>query len=71
MTTLQYIHFSIELWGAFFCFIAVINIALKKSFDVKGSGKLIALMINSALLVSNIFNKSIYDFDAGNTCYRM
>lgn len=145
MTTLQYIHFSIELWGAFFCLIAAINIALKKSFDVKGSGKLIALMVNSALLmisdalawiyrgnisetgyyvvraanfcafffgfltmplvaeyithiiqkrsginglywkyiewalfiagtallVSNIFNKSIYDFDARNTYYRM
>jgi hypothetical protein len=47
MTTLQYIHFSIELWGAFFCFIAVINIALKRSFDVKDSVIYLATWTNS------------------------
>ena len=51
MTTLQYLHFSIELWGAFFCIIALINISLKRAFDVKGSNKLIALMLDSALLM--------------------
>ena len=51
MTVLQYVHFSIELWGAFFCHIAVISIAIKKDFDKKGSYKLIALMLCSMLLM--------------------
>ncbi len=51
MTLLQYVHFSIELWGAFFCLVAVISIAIKKDFDKKGSYKLIALMLCSMLLM--------------------
>ncbi len=51
MTTLQYIHFSIELWGAFFCLISAVIISINKDFDRKGSYKLIALMLNSALLM--------------------
>ena len=51
MTTLQYIHFSIELWGAFFCLIAAVTIGINKDFDRKGSYKLIALMLNSVLLM--------------------
>lgn len=51
MTTLQYIHFSIELWGAFFCLVATVHISIIKNFDRTGSYKLIALMINSAVLM--------------------
>lgn len=69
MTTLQYIHFSIELWGAFFCFLAVINIALKRSFDVKGSGKLIALMLDSALLMVSDALAWIYRGNISETGY--
>ena len=54
MTTLQYIHFSIELWGAFFCLISTISIGINKNFDKKGSYKLIAIMLNSVgLMVSD------------------
>ena len=51
MTTLQYIHFSIELWGAFFCLISAVIININRDFDKKGSYKLIALMLNSVLLM--------------------
>lgn len=51
MTTLQYIHFSIELWGAFFCLIAALIIGINRDFDKKGSFKLINLMLSSALLM--------------------
>jgi len=51
MTTLQYIHFSIELWGAFFCIISTISIGINREFDPKGSYKLIALMLNSVILM--------------------
>ena len=51
MTTLQYIHFSIELWGAFFCLVSTISIGINKDFDPKGSYKLIALMLNSTILM--------------------
>ena len=51
MTTLQYIHFSIELWGAFFCLISTVIISIHSGFDKKGSYKLIALMLNSVLLM--------------------
>ena len=53
MTTLQYIHFAIELWGAFFCMIAAIVIWLSRNLDKKGSYKLIALMIVSELLMAS------------------
>jgi sensor histidine kinase YesM len=69
MTTLQYIHFSIELWGAFFCIIAVVNIALKRAFDVKGSAKLVALMANSALLMISDAFAWIYRGDISQTGY--
>lgn len=51
MTTLQYVHFSVELWGAFFCLLAAVIIGINKGFDKKGSYKLIALMLNSAILM--------------------
>ncbi len=51
MTNLQYIHFSIELWGAFFCLIAAVSIIINKDFDKKGSYRLLALMINSVFLM--------------------
>ena len=51
MTTLQYVHFSIELWGAFFCLIAAVVIWISRNLDKKGSYKLIALMLTSALLM--------------------
>ena len=51
MTILQYVHFSIELWGGFFCLIATITIGIIKDFDKKGSNKLIALLLCSMLLM--------------------
>ena len=56
MITLQYLHISIDLWGAFFCLIAVISILIGKYYDRKGSRLLIALMLCSMLLmVSDVF----------------
>lgn len=51
MTTLQYVHVAIELWGAFFCLVAIVSISINKVFDRSGSNKLIALMLVSALLM--------------------
>lgn len=51
MTTLQYVHFAVELWGAFFCMIAAVVIWISRGLDKKGSYKLIALMIDSGLLM--------------------
>ncbi len=51
MTTLQYVHFSIELWGAFFCLIAITTIFIQKEFDKNASYKLIALMTSSFFLM--------------------
>ena len=51
MTTLQYLHFSVELWGAFFCIVATAIIGISRNFDKKGSFMLIALMLNSTILM--------------------
>ncbi len=51
MSVLQYIHFSVELWGAIFCFIAIVVIFINKSFDKKGSYLLIVLLLNSQMLM--------------------
>ena len=51
MTTLQYVHFSVELWGAFFCLVSALIIGISSDFDKKGSLKLIALMLNSVILM--------------------
>ena len=51
MTTLQYVHFSIELWGAFFCLIAITTVAIQRNVDKDASYKLIALMSSSFFLM--------------------
>ena len=51
MTTLQYVHFAIELWGAFFCLIAAVVIWISRGQNKILSYKMIALMIVSALLM--------------------
>ncbi|MBQ7700223.1 MAG: histidine kinase [Clostridia bacterium] len=51
MTTLQYIHCAVELWGAFFCLIAAFVIRISTSRNKKLSYKMIALMLVSALLM--------------------
>ena len=51
MTTLQYVHFSIELWGAFFCLIAAAVIWISSKTVKQTSYKMIALMLTSALLM--------------------
>ena len=51
MTTLQYVHFAVELWGAFFCLIAAVVIWISRGQNKILSYKMIALMIVSALLM--------------------
>lgn len=51
MSTLQYVHFSIELWGAFFCLIAIATVAIKKDADKSASFKLIVLLASSFFLM--------------------
>ena len=51
MTTLQYVHFSVELWGVFFCLIASFVIWISRGQNKILSYKMIALMIVSALLM--------------------
>ena len=51
MTTLQYVHFSIELWGAFFCMIAITTVFIQREFDKSASYKLIALLTSSFFLM--------------------
>ena len=51
MITMQNLHISIDLWGAFFGLIAIVSILIGKSFDKKGSRLLISLMVCSMLLM--------------------
>ena len=51
MITLQYLHVSIDLWGAFFCLIAIISILIGQSYDKKGARLLIYVLICSMLLM--------------------
>lgn len=51
MTSLQYFHFSIEIWSAFFSGVAFIFILMTRYFDKKGARKLNRLMICSILLM--------------------
>ena len=51
MTTLQYIHFAVELWGAFFCLVSAVVIRISGSKNRAISYKMIALMLVSALLM--------------------
>ena len=53
MSTLQYVHFSSEIWGAFFCIIAMVIVLINRDFDRKGSSKLAALLMCSALLMTS------------------
>lgn len=69
MTTLQYVHFSIELWGAFFCLVAAICAGITKDFDRKGSYRLIALMINSVILMVSDALAWFYRGLPGDTAY--
>ena len=51
MSTLQYIHFSIEIWGALFCLISVFSVFITRHFDLKGARKLIVLLLCAMLLM--------------------
>ena len=51
MTTLQYVHFSIEIWGALLCLISVISVMITRHFDKTGARKLIALLSCAMLLM--------------------
>ena len=51
MITQQNLYISIDLWGAFFCLIAIVSILIGKSYDKKGARLLIAIMICSMLLL--------------------
>ncbi|MBO4893663.1 MAG: histidine kinase [Clostridia bacterium] len=51
MSTLQYIHFSIEIWGALFCLISVFSVFITRHFDPKGARKLIVLLLCAMLLM--------------------
>lgn len=51
MTSLQTVHFTIELWGALFCIIAGISIFITRHFDKAGANKLLKLITTVALLL--------------------
>ena len=51
MNTVQYLHIAVDAWGAFFCMITIASILIGKSFDKKGSRRLIALMVCTILLM--------------------
>ena len=51
MSTLQYVHFSIEIWGALFSLISVVSIYITRHFDRKGANKLIILMLCAMMLM--------------------
>lgn len=51
MQTIQYIHFSIEMWGALFSFVGMLIVFLTRYFDKAGSRKLMPVLLCSALLM--------------------
>ena len=51
MQTIQYIHFSIEMWGALFSLVGALIVFLTRYFDRAGSRKLILVLLCSALLM--------------------
>lgn len=51
MSTLQAIHFAIELWGALFCIVAAISIYITRHFDKMGAYKLLQLIVCAALML--------------------
>ena len=58
MITIQFILISVDLWGAFFCLVAVSSILIGKTADKKGSRWLIALITClMLLLISNLINR--------------
>ena len=69
MTTLQYVHFSVELWGALFCLIAAVVIWISRHSDKKGSYKLIALMLASSLLMISDAMAWLYRGNTSETGY--
>ena len=51
METIQYIHFSVEMWGALFSLVCVLIVFLTRYFDRAGSRKLSLVLLCSALLM--------------------
>lgn len=51
MQTIQYIHFSIEMWGALFSLVGVLIVFLTRYFDKVGSRKLMLVLLCAALLM--------------------
>lgn len=51
MQTIQYLHFSVEMWGALFSFVGILIVFLTRYFDKVGSRKLILVLLCSALLM--------------------
>ena len=51
MQTIQYIHFSVEMWGALFSFVGILTVFLTRYFDNVGSRKLMLVLLCSALLM--------------------
>lgn len=51
MSTLQFVHFSIEIWGALFSLISAVSVFITRHFDRKGAKKLIILMLSAMMLM--------------------
>lgn len=51
MQTIQYIHFSVEMWGALFSLVGMLIVFLTRYFDKTGSRKLMLVLLCSALLM--------------------
>ena len=51
MPTVQYIHFSVEMWGALFSLVCMLIVFLTRYFDRTGSRKLMLVLLCSSLLM--------------------
>ena len=64
MQTIQYIHFSVEMWGVLFSFVGALIVFLTRYFDKVGSRKLVLVLLCSALLM---FSDGLAWLFRGNT----
>ena len=53
MSAVQYIHISMEIWGAVFCLIAAVCVHVTRRFDERVAGSLCCLLLTDAVLNLN------------------
>ena len=65
------LHVSVDLWGIFFCLVAVISVLIGQRFDRQGSLRLIALMICAMLLLFSDVLASLYAGSAEENAFEI